>query len=477
MLQGGSNLWRASVTPRNDDQSATRPQHLPGTIGRMNDSNARAELPAATWGANAASYQGPEESKAVDSATPSRRLGLHRWIGGNVLFLGLTSFFTDVSAELVTTILPIYLVFQLRLSPLEFGIIDGIYHGASAPVRLASGLLADRWQRYKEIALCGYALSALCKIGLLLAGGVWIPLAAVLFLDRVGKGIRSSPRDALISLSVPRPDLGAAFGFHRALDTFGALLGPLIAFVLLMALPNAFGPFFLVSFFIALLGVGTLALFVENRQGIARQLSPVSVRGALSLLGIARFRTLVLIGTGLSLATMSDGFLYLVMQRQWSLQLGFFPLLFFGTAVCYTALAVPFGRLADRLGRLRVFVSGYSLLLGVYALLLIPPAGSGYLALAASLILLGSYYAATDGVLMAAASAVLPPDRRTSGLALIATGTSLARLVASIVFGVIWTWVGPTPAVAAFLVTLSLGLATTLAALARNQGLVNDAQV
>src|SRR5712692_3744431 len=181
----------------------------------------------------------------------SRRLGVSR----NVLFLGLTSLVTDISSEMVSTVLPLYLVFYLRFTPLEFGIVDGLYQGGGAIARVAGGLLADRWRRHKEVAAAGYALSAACKLGLLAAGSGPGALGAIVLLDRMGKGLRTAPRDALISLSSKRGELATAFGVHRALDTGGALLGPLVAFGLLALVPGAFDAVFVASFCAAVVGL------------------------------------------------------------------------------------------------------------------------------------------------------------------------------------------------------------------------------
>jgi len=125
-------------------------------------------------------------------------LGTGRWhgVGANVYFLGLTSLLTDVSSEMVTSILPLYALYALGLTPLQYGVIDGLYQGAAALSRLAGGMLADRWQRNREVAAAGYALSAACKPALLAVGGIWGALAAVIALDRIGKGIRTPSRTA-----------------------------------------------------------------------------------------------------------------------------------------------------------------------------------------------------------------------------------------------------------------------------------------
>jgi MFS family permease len=396
---------------------------------------------------------------------PERRW---RGVSRNVLFLGLTSLFTDVSSEMITAVLPIYVVFYLRLSPLEFGVVDGLYQGVAALVRVAGGLVADRWGRYKEVAAAGYAVSALCKLGLLAAGSAWTALAAVVILDRTGKGVRSAPRDALISLSSPRAGLATAFGIHRALDTAGGLLGPLVAFGLLALVPGAFDAVFVASFCAAVVGLGLLLLFVENRAPTDAATRTASLRAAIGLLGAPRYRALVVAGAALGLATISDGFVYLALQRRLSFAVSFFPLLYVGTALVYLLLAVPAGRLADRIGRGRVFLGGYGLLLGVYAALLAPAPGPAELL--AVFALFGAYYAATDGVLMALASAVVPEALRTSGLALLTTATGLTRLLAAVAFGALWTWRGVETAVLVYLGALLAAILLTAIVLVRTAG-------
>lgn len=255
-----------------------------------------------------------------------------RWLGGNVVALGLTSLFTDVSSEMVNTVLPLYLVFQLGFSPLQFGLFDGAYQGVTGLLRIAGGVLADRRRRYKEVAGFGYALSAVCKLGLL-ASHAWVLTTGVLLADRTGKGVRTAPRDALISLSSPRELLAESFGVHRALDTAGALLGPVLAFVLLGLAPSAYDSVFVTSFCVALIGLGVLVFFVRNRTPVASSGAPrPSWRTAVGLLRVARFHRLVAAGALLGLVTVSDAFIYLVFQQRVGMAPRPFPLLFVGTA-------------------------------------------------------------------------------------------------------------------------------------------------
>jgi MFS family permease len=382
-------------------------------------------------------------------------------VSSTVLLLGMTSMLTDISSEMVSTILPLYLVLNLGLSPLAFGVIDGLYLGGAAIVRLISGFLADRTRQHKEIAVAGYSLSAISRLGLLLVGGAWTLLVSVILLDRLGKGIRTAPRDAMISLTSQPENLATSFGVHRALDTAGAMIGPLIAFGILTLSSDSYDVIFIVSLCFAVIGVGVIGLFVQNpastTAGESRTTAPPSLRAALSLAKETRFGALLFIGAALSLMTMSDGFLYLMLQNRLDLNIGFFPLLYVATALIFMLLAIPMGQLADRIGRGRVFIGGYVVLLGAYALLLIPWLGAAQAL--AFLFLLGVYYAATDGVLMALGSMVLPQDLRTSGLALLSTVTNLGRLAASILFGFLWTWQGTYAAIWVFIAGL---LAATL---------------
>src|SRR5215216_3723551 len=218
-------------------------------------------------------------------------------VSRNVVGLGFTSLFTDISSEMVSAVLPMYLVLFLRLSPLQFGLVDGLYQGVGALVKIAFGFAADRLARHKEVAFLGYALSAVCKIGLIAVGSAWGLLAAVVIADRTGKGIRTAPRDALISLSTPPSQLGLAFGVHRALDTCGAMIGPLIAFGLLSMLPNAFDAVFVASLSFAVIGLGVLGLFVENRAMLAPAGHAPSLRSAFKLLERKELQAVITAGS------------------------------------------------------------------------------------------------------------------------------------------------------------------------------------
>src|SRR6478609_11274329 len=203
----------------------------------------------------------------------------------NVVMLGMVSLLTDVSSEMVATVLPLYLVFTLGASPLVFGAIDGTYRGAAAVVQVASGFVSDRWRRPKEVAGLGYGISAVGKVALVAAGNTIGGIGAIVAFDRIGKGIRTAPRDALISLSSAKENLATSFGVHRAMDSFGAMLGPLVAFGILLIAPARFDAVFVVSTMFAVLGLAVLFLNVEGKpQRAPREGEPAQFRAAVALL-------------------------------------------------------------------------------------------------------------------------------------------------------------------------------------------------
>jgi MFS family permease len=411
-----------------------------------------------------------------DKVTAGPRLArpVRASVGANVLFLGLTSLFTDISSEMVGAIVPLYLTVALGFSAFQFGLFDGAQQCVIALLRIVAGVAADRRRRYKEVAGVGYGLSALCKLGLFLTGTVWVSTVGLLVADRVGKGIRTAPRDALLSLSAPKERLAEAFGVHRALDTAGALLGPIVAFGILAAFPGRFDAIFLISFCVALIGLGVLILFVENRSGGANPRSPsplVSWRAMARVFRLERFPSLVAAGTILGLATISDAFVYLVLQRRTEIDPRYFPIFYVGTALSYLLFAIPAGRLADRAGRRRVFLLGYVLLAVVYGLLLLP--SPGLLLVMTCLFLHGAYYAATDGVLNAVAATTLSEDLRATGLSVLSTFTTLGRFLAVVSFGACWSWRGPEAATTIFAVGLAAAIGVSVFLFPRRSGEVS----
>ncbi|WEH43118.1 MFS transporter [Streptomyces sp. AM 2-1-1] len=405
---------------------------------------------------------GSAERAAGPGTDPARRRVA---VAPAVLALGTVSLITDVSSEMVTAVLPLYLVAGLGLSPLGFGVLDGLYNGFSAVVRLVGGHVADRGGgRHKAVAVLGYSISALCKPFLLLAHTL-TPIGLVLAADRTGKGLRTAPRDAMISLSSPPEVRGRAFGVHRAMDTAGALLGPVVAFLVLRATVDGYDAVFTVSFCVAVAGVLVLVLFVPSGAGFPRTAPAAghprpTLGAAFALLRHRGIRRIAVCALLLGLATVSDSFLYLLLQDRLGVPDRWFALLPVGTAAAFLLLALPLGRLADRIGPWRVFLAGHGALLGAYALLLSSWRGTALPFVV--LVLHGAFYAATDGVLMAAASQSVPEELRSSGLALIQTGQALARFVCSLAFGAVWTAWGDRTALLAAAVALAVCAAVSL---------------
>ncbi|WP_442003993.1 MFS transporter [Paenarthrobacter sp. RAF54_2] len=379
-----------------------------------------------------------------------------------ILWLGLVSMVTDVSSESVTAILPLYVTGFLGLSTIAFGFIDGINQGASAIVRIAAGWAADRSGHPKRIALAGYGLSMLARIGFLFAGGFWA-VAAIVTGDRIGKGIRTAPRDALITVSAQPEHLARSFGVHRMLDNIGAAAGPMIAFLVLLMIPNGFSTVFVVSLAFAIIGVAVLGLVVpdlraDGLRGIkattdaeqtadSRKQRPRIFAFSWSHLREPGLGKLLISAGLLGLLTIGDGFIYLVLQDRDSFAVQWFPLLFVGTNIVFLAFAIPLGRLADRVGRVPVFVGGHIALLACYFLAAAP--FGGLWSTVGCLILLGGFYAATDGVLAALASQLTPPGKLATGIASAQTVVALSRMTASAGFGVLWYAVGASTAMVA----------------------------
>lgn len=412
---------------------------------------------------------------------PARREGRRppgiRTVSSTVVTLGVVSLLTDISSESVAAVLPLYVTGMLGLSAVAFGVLDGLYQGVSALVRIGGGYASDRIGRPKWVAFSGYAVAAAARIGLLFASGFGA-LGLVVTADRIGKGIRTAPRDALITAASRPAELGQAFGVHRMLDNIGAALGPFLAFVILLVVPDGFEIVFAASLSFALIGVVLLGVVVPNlrtRPPDERGGSAGGVAGGIRARR-ARVRDLwrgpmrrVLVAAGiLGMLTIGDGFVYLVLQARSGFAAQWFPLLYVGTNVAFLALAIPLGRLADRVGRARVFVLGHLGLLASYVVAAL--AIDDIAATLLCLLFLGAFYAATDGVLAALAAQLSPPETRGTGIAAAQTVVAVSRFVSASMFGLLWVTLGREPAtllVAALLAVAIPAIAVLLRPLLR----------
>lgn len=322
----------------------------------------------------------PDDTASPEQAEPRTITG-GRTVSSTVIALGIVSLLTDISSESVAAIMPLYITGVLGLSTVAFGFLDGLYQGVSAAVRIASGYAADRSDQPKWIAFAGYGLSAIARVGLLLVSG-FAGITAVITADRIGKGIRTAPRDSLITASSRPENLGRSFGVHRTLDNIGAALGPLLAFFILMLIPDGYHTIFVASLAFAVIGVAILGFLVPNVR--RRKPDPALGIEAVPEAKAPRKRFAwgvvlkgpmrrVLAGAGiLGLLTIGDGFIYLVLQSRSDFAAQWFPLMYVGTNVVFLLFAIPMGRLADRVGRARVFVFGHVALLTAYLVAAMP---------------------------------------------------------------------------------------------------------
>lgn len=406
-------------------------------------------------------------------------------VAPTVVALGMVSLLTDVSSESVAAVLPLYVTGALGLSMVAYGFLEGLHQGVSAVVRIAAGYAADRTDRPKAIAVAGYGLSMLTRAGLLIVQG-FVGIAVLVGIDRVGKGIRTAPRDAMIQEVSQPQHLARSFGVHRMLDTIGATIGPLLAFVVLLLVPEGYRVVFAVSLAAALIGVAALILFVPNVRfsrattGTSTTTSAAPVPEAAETSPAVRPRTLrsrasrsgsprrqrwrsldgplkrLLVAAGvLGLLTVGDGFIYLAIMSHGHLDPLWFPLLFVGTNGVFLLLAIPVGRIADRTSRAAVLIGGHLFLAGAY---LAAAMGGSWIALGLALLMLGVFYAATDGVLAALAGQLSPQGRTATGIGAAQTVVAVTRLVASTGFGALWVLFGAVPTMVGAAVVLVLVL-------------------
>lgn len=402
-----------------------------------------------------------DATEDADAPAPTATLAPPRSrsrVPGVVVTLGVVSMLTDISSEAVAAILPLYLTAVVGMGAIGYGVIDGLHQGVSALVRVAGGWAADTSDHPKWIAVVGYGLSAFARLGLMFAAGAGA-IAAVVTADRIGKGVRTAPRDVMIATAASTEDLGRAFGVHRALDTVGAAVGPLMAFVVLWLVPDGYLTVMGLSLGFAVVGVALLGLLVPDVRPRMTSATPEPMRFA--DLRDPRLVRLLAVAAGLGVLTVGDGFIYLALLDRAEFAAAWFPLLVVGTNVVFLGLAVPLGRLADRIGRARMLGLGHLALVAAYASAASP--GKGWIGTVAALVFLGCFYAATDGVLAAVASRAVPAASRASGIAAAQTATALARLMASMGFGLLWYLLGPQTALlvvgAALLAVVPLALA------------------
>jgi MFS family permease len=370
--------------------------------------------------------------------------------------LGFVSLLMDISSEMIHSLLPVFMVTVLGTSVWAIGLIEGAAEATALIVKVFSGVLSDWWGKRKPLALLGYGLGAASKPLFALATTTGLVLTARL-TDRVGKGLRGAPRDALVADLAPPGMRGAAFGLRQSLDTVGAFVGPLLAMGLMLLWANDFRAIFWVAVIPGFLSVALLLFGVKEPEQApvsGKRTNPIS-RANLKRLPPAYWRV-VIIGAVFTLARFSEAFL-LLRALQFGLPVAFAPLVLIAMNVVYSLGAYPFGKLSDRISHTALLGWGLVVLIAADLLLAV----SGHVAaLWAGVALWGLHMAMTQGLLAAMVADTAPADLRGTGFGFFNLLSGLALLVASTVAGVLWDQFGAavTFAVGAVFSLLALGL-------------------
>jgi MFS family permease len=365
----------------------------------------------------------------------SMKSGVSSRIPRNVLVLGVVSFLTDASSDMIYPILPLFLSQVLGSSMVFIGLIEGVAESTASILKIFSGWLSDKLGKRKLLVGMGYSLAAVAKPILSVTTAGWQVLG-LRFVDRLGKGIRTSPRDALIADSSPRESRGLSFGFHRAMDSAGAVVGPLLAFILLPLVNENYRILFLIASIPAALAVLTLVLLVKEKKDSREKpsdwagikISHFDSKFKIFILGVALF----------SLGNSSDAFL-LLRAKGLGVSLVHIPLLWLVLHLVYTLVSSPAGALSDRIGRKNLIVYG----LFVYVLVYL-----GFALAARSLHawilfgLYGLYYGLANGTMRAYVADLVTEEKRATAFGFYHGAVGLTALPASLIFGWLWQSAG-----------------------------------
>lgn len=381
----------------------------------------------------------------------------------NVFFIGLVSFFSDISSEMVYPLIPLYLTLTLGVTPALVGVIEGIAESIASLLKVFSGYLTDRFQRKKLLAFLGYAPGIFYKL-VLVAASSWLGVLGARVLDRLGKGIRTSPRDVLVSESAGTQTMGRAFGLHKALDMLGSALGILITFFLLRAILSHFDykNLFLISIIPAILGLLMFLFIKENKQPRPTKAPEPFWRNIRQVNGqLWLYLVVVFLFT---LGNSSNAFILLKAQGTGFDAAGVVLLYFIYNTVA-SVLALPLGILSDRIGRKRLLIPGYLAFSACY--LGFAFASSQWL-MVLVFVVYGVYTALITGVERAFVAEISPKRLKGTMLGLQSTVAGIALLPASVIAGFLWDGFGSVvPFV--FGAVLSLMAALILAVFMKNK--------
>jgi MFS family permease len=378
-----------------------------------------------------------------------------RAIPGGIWALGLVSLFMDTSSELIHSLLPVFLVSVLGASALSVGVIEGVAEATAAITKVFSGTLSDYLGKRKLLTVIGYGLATLTKPLFPLAETIgWV--FAARFVDRIGKGVRDAPRDALVGDIAPAHLRGACYGLRQSLDTVGAFAGPLLALALMALFADDIRAVFWVAVIPAVIAVAILVFGVKEPGSVRAQAvlrSPIHLS---ELRGIgAAYWGLVLIAAFLSLARFSEAFLLLRAENV-GLPIALVPLVMVVMNVAYAGSAYPAGVLSDRIDRLGVVVAGLVLLIAADLALAL---ATGIWLVMGGVVLWGLHMGLTQGLLSAMVADAAPAEIRGTAFGVFHMMTGIMLLAASLIAGLLWDQVGPSA-------TFYAGIAFTVAALA-----------
>jgi MFS family permease len=356
----------------------------------------------------------------------------------NIFFIGLISFFTDISTEMIYPLIPLYLVYAFGATPALVGLIEGIAESLASLLKVYSGYLTDKFQKKKAIAFSGYAAGLVYKFALLFASS-WVGILGARAIDRIGKGIRTAPRDVLVSESANKADMGKAFGFHKALDMFGAALGILITYFIIRGSAGSYDykRLFLLSVIPALLGLCMFIFVKEKKEQREEKEREPFWKNIRKIDGRLKFYLFVVFL--FTLGHSSNAF-FILKAKAAGYDDASVILLFFILNATASVLSMPFGRLSDRIGRKNLLVPGYltfSLCYSGFAF------ANNKLFMAAVFVLYGIFTAMITGVERAFVAEISPPELKGTMLGLHSTLAGTALLPASVIAGLLWNTLGP----------------------------------
>lgn len=389
------------------------------------------------------------ENKNLD--VEGKVLGLRK----NVFFLGLISLFNDFSNEMVQSVMPVFLGVVLGVPPIGVGLIEGAADAVASFLKIISGWVSDKTRKRKKLAILGYSISVLSRPFMALAFS-FAHVFAVRAMDRVGKGVREAPRDALLAESVGREEIAKSFGYHRAMDALGATIGPVAAFLILPFINYNYRTLFIIAFFVGLLSISSFSFVKEIKKPIGESTPKPNLRPlitnkrfvfyliAIFIFGLGALPITLMLLHPVSLAVNTN-----------SIFLGAVPLIYFIYSGTFTLTAIPLGKLADRTSKRLVISLGFVMAIIAYLGLV---SAQTFWGAAIFFAVFGLYSAATDGVERAMAARMVDSELLATAEGIWNASRGISSLLAGLIGGALWTILGPVAAFTYGAILSSIGL-------------------